>query len=77
MVSVAMDVDRSERTVTLPIELQAVLASNKKLADAFDALSYSHRKEFAEWIAAAKKEETRGSRAEKAAPMILAKKHVR
>ena len=77
LVSVAMDVDRSERIVNIPIELKNALANNKRAAAAFKALSYSHRKEFAEWIAEAKREETRLSRAKKAIPMVLEKKHVR
>ena len=76
-VSVTMDVDRSERSVTIPVELREGLVGNKKAAQAFDLLSHSHRKEFTEWIASAKKEETRLSRAGKAIAMILAKKHIR
>ncbi|MEO6102832.1 MAG: YdeI/OmpD-associated family protein [Pseudoxanthomonas sp.] len=77
VVSVAIEIDRSERVVTVPPELAAVLASNKGVAKAFEALSYSHRKEFADWIATAKREETRISRAEKSIAMVIAKKHVR
>jgi hypothetical protein len=77
LVSVAMAVDRSERVLTIPPELKRALSSNKAAAMAFKALTYSHRKEFAEWIAAAKREETRLSRAEKSVAMVIAKKHVR
>jgi uncharacterized protein YdeI (YjbR/CyaY-like superfamily) len=77
LVSVSMEVDRSERVVVVPIELTRVLATNKKAAAAFKTLSYSHRKEFSDWIAGAKQEETRLTRARKAIPMVLAKKHVR
>ena len=77
LVSVALAVDRSERVVTVPPELKIVLSRNKKAAIAFKALSYSHRKEFADWVASAKREETRASRAEKAIAMVIAKKHVR
>jgi uncharacterized protein YdeI (YjbR/CyaY-like superfamily) len=66
LVSVSLNVDRSERVVTIPPELKNTLSKNKKVAAAFKTLSYSHRKEFAEWIASAKREETRLSRAEKA-----------
>jgi hypothetical protein len=76
-VSVVMAVDRSERVVTVPKELQAVLATHRKASQAFEALSYSHRKEFAEWVGTAKKEETRLDRARKSVAMVLAKKHVR
>ena len=77
LVSVAMAVDRSERVVVVPPELKSVLSKNGKAAIAFEALSYSHRKEFAEWIASAKREETRVSRADKAIALVIAKKHVR
>jgi hypothetical protein len=77
LVSVTMEVDRSERLVSIPPELKKALSTNKVAATAFKALSYSHRKEFAEWIATAKREETRISRAEKSIAMVIAKKHVR
>jgi hypothetical protein len=76
LVSVTMDVDRSERVVSLPSELTNALAGNQKAAAAFEALSYSHRKEFADWVASGKKEETRLSRAQKSIFMVLARKHV-
>lgn len=37
---------------------------------AFDGMAYTHRKEYAGWIAEAKKPETRARRIEKAAAMI-------
>jgi hypothetical protein len=76
LVSVALDVDRSERVLTVPPELESVLSKNKEAALAFKSLSYSHRKEFAEWVGSAKREETRLARAEKAIGMVIAKKHV-
>jgi hypothetical protein len=75
-VSVVMEIDRSERVVEIPSELKQCLAAAKAAA-AFDALSYSHRKEFADWVASAKQAETRQRRAEKAVPMVLEKKHAR
>jgi hypothetical protein len=77
LVAVTMAVDRSERVVDVPPELKRVLSTNKAAAAAFKSLSYSHRKEFAEWIATAKREETRVNRAEKSVAMVIAKKHVR
>jgi hypothetical protein len=77
LVSVTMAVDRSERVVFIPIELKAVLSKNDDAAAAFEALSYSHRKEFAEWVSSAKREETRTGRAEKSIAMVIAKRHVR
>jgi uncharacterized protein DUF1905/bacteriocin resistance YdeI/OmpD-like protein len=77
MVAVSMDIDRSERVVVAPIELKKALAGNKAAAKEFSALSYSHRKEIADWVGSAKKAETRISRAEKSIPFVLARKHVR
>ena len=77
LVTVAIAVDRSERGVSVPLELKMALSTNKAAATAFEALSYSHRKEFAEWVATAKRDETRSNRAEKAIAMVIAKKHVR
>src|ERR1700761_2245072 len=62
-VSVVMRVDREERPLAIPPELQAVLDRSKKTAESFAKLSPSHRKEFADWVAGAKKEETRKDRA--------------
>ena len=76
-VAVTIAVDRSERVVAVPVDLQKMLAKSKAAAAAFESLSYSHRKEFADWVANAKREETRVSRAEKAIAMIIAKQHVR
>jgi phospholipase C len=77
VVSVTMDVDRSERVVSVPVELKRALATDKTAAATFKTLSYSHRKEFADWIAGAKQEETRLRRAKKAISMVLAREHVR
>lgn len=77
LVSVTIDVDRSDRVVSIPVELTKALATNKKAVAAFAELSYSHRQEFAEWVASAKKEETRLGRAQKAVFLVLLRKHVR
>jgi uncharacterized protein YdeI (YjbR/CyaY-like superfamily) len=77
VVEVVMDIDRSERVVKVPPELQAALAGRKAAAAAFESLSYSHRKEYADWVAGAKKPETRLARAQKSVAMVIEKKHVR
>jgi uncharacterized protein YdeI (YjbR/CyaY-like superfamily) len=38
--------------------------------EAFDALSYTHRKEFARWVEEAKREETRDRRVAEALEML-------
>jgi Domain of unknown function (DUF1905)/Bacteriocin-protection, YdeI or OmpD-Associated len=77
LVSVSMEADRSERVVVVPIELKRALGANKNAAAAYKTLSYSHRKEFADWVAGAKQEETRLTRARKAISLVLTKKHLR
>src|SRR5262249_57544986 len=50
-----------KKPVTMPKELSAALARNKKAKLAFDAMSPSHRKEYMEWIGEAKRGGTRGT----------------
>ena len=60
------------KPLEIPDELAAVLAENQDLHERFDALSPGKRREFAEHVAEAKREETRKKRLEKILPMILA-----
>ncbi len=60
------------REVPIPAELEAALRDVAPARERFDALSAAHRKEYAQWVEAAKKSETRVSRARKAIDMILA-----
>jgi len=46
----------------VPAELTAALAKNRKAKAAFEAFPPSHRREYVEWIAEAKREETRAKR---------------
>ena len=48
--------------LVVPKELTAALKKNKKAQAMFDAFPYSHKKEYAEWIAEAKTEATRDKR---------------
>ena len=50
------------KEVKLPDDLATVLKKNKKLADYFHGLAFSHKKEYIEWIVTAKREETRMQR---------------
>jgi hypothetical protein len=58
-------VDRVNRIVTPPKDLQKLLAKNAKARATFDGLSFTHRKEYVVWIVEAKKPETRAARVEK------------
>jgi hypothetical protein len=62
-VAVAVERDTAERTVTVPTDLAAALAAASMDA-AFDALSFSHQREYVSWIEEAKRGETRTRRIE-------------
>ena len=61
--------DEAVRTVELPADFAALL-KKEKLRDFFDALSYTHRKEYVRWLTEAKKAETRASRLTKSIDML-------
>ena len=65
--------DRSKKELVVPIELASELSKNKKFKENFDSFSNSRKIEFANYIAEAKKAETRLRRMEKIIPMILEK----
>ena len=72
-VEVSLELDMAQRMLALPVELEDVLAEHPEVAKLFQQFSYSHRKEYADWIATAKQAETRQRRAAKAVEMILEK----
>ena len=66
--------DNEERTVTLPPDLAKALGKRAGARAAFDAMSYTHRKEFVLAVNDAKKPETRARRIEKTVKEVLAKR---
>ncbi|MET9268786.1 YdeI/OmpD-associated family protein [Kribbella sp. NPDC003557] len=70
-VTVTLERDTGERTVDVPEDLAAALA-DAGLREAFDELSYSHRREHVNAINDAKKPETRTRRIAKALEMLKA-----
>jgi ribosomal protein L13E len=62
-VTVDIALDTAPREVTLPPDL--VTAMDDAARTAYDALSYTHRKEWVRWVEEAKKPETRATRVEK------------
>jgi uncharacterized protein YdeI (YjbR/CyaY-like superfamily) len=69
-VEVVLDRDEAPREVEIPPELLAAFERDSAAKAAFDKLAFTHRKEYARWIAEAKKEETRERRAAKALVML-------
>ena len=73
-VEVELAFDDAPRTVDVPADLEAALAKHPTHAKSFAALSYSHKKEYVDWIESAKKPETRLNRIEKAIALLAARK---
>jgi HEAT repeat protein len=69
-VDVDVELDEAPREVEVPPELAAVLKGDREAACAFEALSYTHRREYARWIAEAKRPETKQRRVTKAAELL-------
>lgn len=59
------------KPVVIPPELEAALNENPQLKESFESYAPSHRREYAEYIAEAKREATKLARLEKIIPMIL------
>jgi hypothetical protein len=56
-VSVSVEPDHLERTVDVPPDFAKAMKAAER--EAYDGMSYTHRKEYVQWIEAAKKPETR------------------
>jgi hypothetical protein len=69
-VDVEIELNDAPREVGVPPELAAVLEGDPEAARAFEKLSYTHRKEYARWIADAKRAYTKERRVAKAAKML-------
>lgn len=69
-VDVLVELDAAPREVDVPEALASALAGDPAASAAFDAMSYTHRKEYARWIAEAKREETRERRVAEALQML-------
>jgi len=53
---------KGPRELAIPAELSAALKKNKKASAAFEGFSYSHKKEYVDWITEAKRDETKSQR---------------
>jgi hypothetical protein len=61
-VSVTMELDTEPRAVRVPRDLRAALHDDAGAAAAFAKLSFTHRREYVEWVEGAKRPETRARR---------------
>jgi hypothetical protein len=69
-VEVELELDDEPREVEVPAALAAALAGDPDAQRAFDALAFTHRREYADWIASAKRDDTRERRVAKALELL-------
>jgi hypothetical protein len=69
-VQVTMELDNGPREVAVSPALATALAGDDAASGAYDGLSFTHRKEYARWIAEAKRPETRERRVRRAIEML-------
>jgi Bacteriocin-protection, YdeI or OmpD-Associated/Domain of unknown function (DUF1905) len=63
--------DEAPRVVEIPEDLEAALKNSPQSQELFEKLSYSHKREYVQWITDAKREETRTRRVEKTMEMLI------
>ena len=61
-VEVTIALDTEPREVEVPADLHEALARDRDAAQAFEGMSFTHRREYVEWIVEAKRPETRARR---------------
>ena len=61
-VRIAMEPDTKPRTVSVPADLRAALSEVPAANDAFAGMSFTHRREYVDWVEDAKRPETRSRR---------------
>jgi hypothetical protein len=61
-VRVTMELDTEPRTVAVPPDLRTALRADPEANAAFAQLSFTHRREYVEWVEEAKRPETRARR---------------
>jgi hypothetical protein len=62
MVEVVLEEDTEPRTIAVPPDLLAALESQPEARAFFERLSYTHQKEYVQWIEEARREQTRQTR---------------
>jgi hypothetical protein len=70
-VTVSIEIDDEPRVVDVPDDFAQALRA-RRLRAGFDKLSYSHQREYVQWITSAKRADTRERRIAKATEMLAA-----
>ncbi len=65
-----MEPDTEPRVIEVPPELKKLFKTEKEAKAVFEKLSYSHQREYVQWINEAKRDETRQARILKTIEML-------
>ena len=68
--TITVEPDAEPRVVEVPPDLKQAFKTEKEAKTLFDKLSYTHQKEYVNWINEAKREETRQNRIAKTIEML-------
>jgi hypothetical protein len=71
IVDVKVELDDITREITIPDDVQKNLEKNQMALETYNKLSYSHQKEYINWILETKREKTRQNRIEKMIQKLL------
>jgi hypothetical protein len=71
LLDIEIEADPEPRVVRMPEALTAALRADAEAQAAFNKLAFSHRREYATWVAEAKREPTRQRRAAQVLERIL------
>jgi hypothetical protein len=69
-VTISVELDTEPRLIEVPAELKEAFKTEKEAKAFFEKLSYTHRREYVNWINEAKREETRQNRISKTIEML-------
>lgn len=68
-VAIEVELDTEERVVTVPEDLAAAIGRGR-VRKVFEGLSYTHQKEYVDWVEEAKREQTRKTRIGRTVEML-------
>jgi hypothetical protein len=77
LVEIVLEEDLEPRVVEVPADMREVLDRDPAAAAFFDALSYTHRREYVQWIDGAKRPQTRANRIANAVEMLREQRKAR
>jgi hypothetical protein len=69
-IEIEIEEDTERREVSIPQDLKKAFENDPEAGDIFSQLSYTHQKEYVQWIEEARRDQTRQNRIEKTLEML-------